>query len=86
MTAQLEAAVAEHEAARAELGDVLQAWQQDREELAEQIRWAGRGGAGPNRGRTECGMQVGWQYGRPALRCQPELPGWLAGRCTTTWL
>lgn len=40
MTAQLEGAVAEHEAARAELGDVLQAWQRDREELAEQIRWA----------------------------------------------
>lgn len=40
MTAQLETAVAEHEAARAELGDVLQAWQRDREELAEQIRWA----------------------------------------------
>ncbi|PRW20706.1 kinesin KIF3B [Chlorella sorokiniana] len=38
VTSQLEAAVGEHEAARAELGDVLQAWQHDREELAEQIR------------------------------------------------
>lgn len=41
VTTQLEAAVAEHEAARAELGDVLHAWERDREELAEQIRWAG---------------------------------------------
>ena len=41
VTAQLEAGVAEHEAARAELGDVLQAWQNDREELVEQIRWVG---------------------------------------------
>lgn len=54
VTAQLEVAVAEHEAARAELGDVLQAWQRDREELAEQIRCAVWGwmGAGPAVGHS----------------------------------
>lgn len=87
MTAQLEAAVAEHEAARAELGDVLQAWQRDREELAEQIRWA------LCKGSERIAAAVLW---RPALgwqdhSCQsgqsplPILCVRPAGHFTTTW-
>lgn len=39
LTAQIEAAAGQYEAARAELGDVYAQWEQDREELVEQIRW-----------------------------------------------
>ena len=39
VTAQLEAASAQYQAARAEGGDVVGQWQQDRQDLEEQIRW-----------------------------------------------
>ena len=44
VTAQLQAASAQYQAAKAERDDVVGQWQQDRQDLEEQIRWVLVGG------------------------------------------
>jgi hypothetical protein len=39
LNAQLQAAAADYEAAKAERGDTAVQWEQDREDLMEDIRW-----------------------------------------------
>ena len=87
VTAQLESATAQYQAARVERGDVIGQWEHDKQDLEGQIRW---GCPGVMEYTSSLGVVASTQdwllHDSPRCLLGPCLAMLPAGLCTPTWL